>query len=155
MRLDLVISIRQITHLGESAETYLNLRGADMHGADMIPAGTRAPIPGTDLSAFKGYRDDGDSVVGYRTKRSTHYGNTVYDPGNEYVAPIFSMRKRECDFGIYMFPTAQEAHQWAIDSRVNSDGSRSIVKCVALRSEGFHAGDKYRFRRILVLEDVK
>ena len=124
-----------------------DLSYADLSYADLYLAHDSFEIPATDMSAFEFYPDDDRFVIGYRTKKSTHYGNTVYQVNEEYEAPIFSTRDQECDSGIYAFPTEKQAREW--------DSGAPIVKIIALRSEGLHRGDKYRFRRVLVVEDLK
>jgi len=132
-----------------------NLSGADLSGADLSGANLSGanlgtadpsfpPVPVTDLSAFETYADDPDFIVGYRTRKSRYFGNTVYEVGNEYVAPIFStLEYVACHFGIYLAPTREHS---------SLDGNADLVKVVALRAETLKAGDKYRTKRVLVIE---
>ena len=122
-----------------------NLSFANLYGADLYGAGPSfPPVPVTDLSAFETYADDPDFIVGYRTRKSRYFGNTVYEVGNEYVAPIFStLEYVACHFGIYLAPTREHS---------SLDGNADLVKVVALRAETLKAGDKYRTKRVLVIE---
>jgi hypothetical protein len=100
------------------------------------------PIPTCDLSKFK---KDGKYIIGYRTKYTMCSGNTIYESGNEYIAPYFSTcLKTDCQPGIYLSPTKK----WIRDmygSEIN------IITIKALKSETIKVFDKYRAKRIWVL----
>src|SRR3972149_874044 len=86
---------------GERANlTGANLARADLTDANLVGAylaggnvkGTcldpEAPLPEADLSELE--EKDG-WYYGYRTQKSQHCGDTVYEPGTSYEAPYFSV----------------------------------------------------------------
>ena len=133
-----------------------NLRGADLSRANLSEAnisGTyidpMAPIPLTDLSNFTEH--DGEYVIGFRTKKSVHCGETEYIPGECYSAPFFSVdTDTECHPGIYLSPSIEN-----LNDNEYTKYCHNIVKVKALKSETIKACGKYRAKRIWVLEDVK
>lgn len=89
--------------------------------------------------------DNGEWLIGYRTKRSHHMKTLPYKTGDHRVAPVFSVCQTECHPGIYVCPTIAQVLQ-----RFGSD----VVK-VMFRPRDLHrAGDKYRVRSLIVLEGV-
>jgi hypothetical protein len=143
-----------------------NLSRADLSGADLRGAylyGTNlawtdlgwanlantcldpsAEIPQCDLSEFA---SDGDYIIGYRTKKSQHCGKTIYETGNHYVAPYFSVdTETKCHPGIYLATIIWLHNNYSIEK---------YVKVKALKSETIKAGDKYRAKQIWVIEDYK
>ena len=123
-----------------------NLVGAILVGADLAGAtlkGTcldpEAPLPETDLSELE--EKDG-WYYGYRTQKSQHCGDTVYEPGKSYEAPYFSVSiETSCHPGIYLAPLA-----WLKREYPNVPIVRVRAKHV------LKAGDKYRAKYIEVLE---
>ena len=129
-----------------------NLRGANLIGADII--GTcldpTAPVPyptraeceeaGFEIKSHS----DGDAAWGWRTKQSLCVGNTTYTAG-WHMAPVFSVdRGTKCHPGIYLGPSlAWMEHYPGIP----------LVRCWAWRHEMVHAGDKFRAKRIYVVEE--
>jgi hypothetical protein len=141
-----------------------NLRGADLNRADLSKTNLkRADLREADLSetclsptatletptlteiSEAGLTNDGEYVYGYRTLESQHCGNTTYTPG-EHKAPYFSVdRNTPCHPGIY-FAT----RDWLFTH------DYSLVSLVIVRArinETVHAGDKWRARRIWVLNE--
>ena len=129
------------------------LRGADLSGADL--SGTcldpAAPVPAIDDATMlaAGLRVDGDYVYGYRTARSQHCGSTTYTPRDEpYAAPWCSLdTSTPCHPGVYLAGLA-----WLRACGEYRDAP--LVACRCLRSELVHAGDKFRARRIWVLDEA-
>ena len=123
-----------------------NLVGAILVGADLAGAtlkGTcldpEAQLPETDLS---GLEEKDGWYYGYRTRRSQHCGNTVYEPGKSYTAPYFSVStETTCHPGIYLAPLA-----WLKEKYPDEPLVRVRAKHV------LKAGDKYRAKYIEVLE---
>jgi len=130
---------------------YADLAGADLTGANLVGAnltgailkGTcldpEAQLPETDLS---GLEEKDGWYYGYRTRRSQHCGNTVYEPGKSYTAPYFSVStETTCHPGIYLAPLA-----WLKEKYPDEPLVRVRAKHV------LKAGDKYRAKYIEVLE---
>lgn len=153
-----------------------NLTGADLNGADLTGANlsraylSRANLTGANLTGAnltdtcldpnkeivtiadsyftkKGFEVDSDFVYGYRTKRSRHCGNTTYEVGQEYTAPYFSVSSdTDCHPGLY-FAT--------LDWLQLNYGSTDLVKVKARKDEVIKAGNKWRAKRLWVIEDYK
>jgi len=142
---------------GERADlAYANLAGANLTGANLAYAGLaganlagtnlkgtcldpEAPLPETDLSELE--EKDG-WYYGYRTQKSQHCGDTVYEPGKSYEAPYFSVSiETACHPGIYLAPL-----DWLKEHYPNEPLVRVRAKHV------LKAGDKYRAKYIEVLE---
>jgi len=123
-----------------------NLVGAILVGADLAGAtlkGTcldpEAPLPEADLSELE--EKDG-WYYGYRTQKSQHCGDTVYEPGKSYEAPYFSVSiETACHPGIYLAPL-----DWLKEHYPNEPLVRVRAKHV------LKAGDKYRAKYLEVLE---
>jgi hypothetical protein len=90
----------------------------------------------------------GDRVYGWRTKYSQYIGNTRYTvEGSPYVAPVFSVdTETSCNPGIYL-----ASKEWLVE---NYGKCPSLVRCYCLRSELLHAGDKWRCKRLWVVEET-
>ena len=114
------------------------LAGANLKGTCLDP---EAPLPETDLSELE--EKDG-WYYGYRTQRSQHCGDTVYEPGKSYEAPYFSVSiETACHPGIYLAPSLA----WLQREYPNEPFVRVRAKHV------LKAGYKYRAKYIEVLED--
>src|SRR3990172_3993029 len=117
--------------------TWVDLTGANLKGTCLDP---EAPLPETDLSELE--EKDG-WYYGYRTQKSQHCGDTVYEPGKSYEAPYFSVStKTDCHPGIYLAPL-----DWLQREYPNEPIVRVRAKHV------LKAGYKYRAKYIEVLED--
>jgi uncharacterized protein YjbI with pentapeptide repeats len=123
-----------------------NLRGANLSGTCLDPV---APVPSiTDEEILcAGFEIRGDEIWGWRTRVSQHCGTTVYTPG-EHVAPVFSVDTTPCHPGIYIASLAWLRGQYC--ALTDAD----FVRCRCLRSELVHAGDKWRAKRIWVVEET-
>jgi len=116
----------------------VDLRYADLCGTCLDP---EAIIPYQDLSELGDVKDG--YVYAWRTARSMHVGNNVYESGQTYVAPSFSVDEMSsCHPGIYLAPR---------DYLIAQYGLTTFVRVRALVSDVLRAGDKYRARRIEVL----
>ena len=118
------------------------LRGADLRGTVLDPE--RAP--NADCASFADDPGRPGYVIGWRTRRSTHVGDTEYAPGGIYRAPVFSVAETECHPGIYLWPTREDAQAW-LTNRVSDD----VVEVRARRADIHHAGTKWRAREIEVV----
>ena len=112
------------------------LAGANLKGTCLDP---EAPLPEADLSELE--EKDG-WYYGYRTQKSQHCGDTVYEPGKSYEAPYFSVStKTDCHPGIYLAPL-----DWLKENYPDEPLVRVRAKHV------LKAGDKYRAKYLEVLE---
>jgi hypothetical protein len=133
-----------------------DLHGADLHGAYLYGANLRgANLSRTCLDQnnkangnVDGFEHEGDHVIGYRTARSIYCGETIYEPGKEYIAPVFSTAETECHPGLYLWPTPDDAISWS--GKHNSD-RHEIVGVRALASDVHKAGNKWRCRKFKVI----
>lgn len=101
-------------------------------------------VPESDLSELN---EDGDFVIGYRTKKSIHLSEMVYLVGNCYNAPYFSVDiVSVCHPGIYLAP---------LDWLKKVYAKMKYVKVKAFKNEVLKVEDKYRAKRIWVLEDLR
>ncbi len=134
------------------------LRGADLRGAYLSGAYLRRTILDpqhtpyfypTNFLLAEGFEVEGDFVIGWRSRVSTHVGNTDYQPGTVHAAPVLSMDiNTECHPGLYLWPLHQQAETWAAFGE-----DRRVVRVAAIRTELVHAGDKWRCKRLLVLPE--
>ena len=120
-----------------------NLPGADLYETCLDPNATmEKPTPAEISNA--GLTDDGIHIYGYRTAESRFRGNTTYTPGL-HKAPYFSVdRNTFCHPGIYF-----ASREWLRNN--NYEGK--IVRCRARIDETVHAGNKWRAKRIWVLNE--
>ena len=139
------------------SEAYLsgaNLSGANLSGTDLSGAylsntclDTSASVPAiTDAEIVAaGFTIDGDKVYGYRTAQSRHCGNTKYVVREEpYIPPYFSIDNgTSCHPGIYL-----ASKSW-LEKEYPYDG---YVRCYCLRTELVGAGDKWRCKRLWIVE---
>jgi uncharacterized protein YjbI with pentapeptide repeats len=121
-----------------------NLRDAYLYGANL--RGTcldpEAIIPEQDLSELGEVKDG--YVYAWRTAKSMHVGNNVYEPGQTYVAPVFSVDDvSSCHPGIYLASMDWLEAQYGL--------ALAFVRVRARVSDVLRAGGKYRARRIEVL----
>lgn len=116
---------------------------ANLNGTILDPKNKITPLSDDELEDFE---IDGDYVIGYRTQYSIIIGSTRYHTGRMYEAPYFSVdHMTSCHPGIYM---ASKKYIMRMYSR------HSIVKCKCLRSELIKAGDKFRAKRIWIIERI-
>ena len=119
------------------------LRGAILTGTCLDPT---APVPNiTDAEIdAAGLEINDDLVYGWRTAQSQHCGDTIYEPGQCYTAPAFSVcRDTPCHPGLYL-----AGWDWL---RGSSYGNCVLVRCYCRRDELVHAGDKWRCKRLWVV----
>jgi len=117
----------------------VNLAGATLKGSCLDP---EAPLPKTDLSELE---EKAGWYYGYRTQKSQHCGDTVYEPGKSYTATYFSVSvETDCHPGIYLAPLA-----WLKREYPNEPLVRVRAKHV------LKANDKYRAKYIEVLGKMK
>jgi hypothetical protein len=127
-----------------------NLSGADLSGADLRgtcldPAAAFDPPTDEELKAAGLEVSEGTTVYGWRTGQSKHCGRTVYAVGQEYTANAFSTSKEtECHPGIYL-----AGLKWLSDNEYPCD-----VKVSCARKDLIKAGDKFRAKKIFVVERV-
>jgi hypothetical protein len=121
-----------------------NLCGANLTSTCLDPAALLSIIPDSNIEAA-GLRIHGPWVYGWRTARSQHAGSTEYAIRDEpYVAPWFSVdSETSCHPGIYLAGKSYLAKEY--------DG-HALVACKCLRSELVHAGDKWRCKRLWIVE---
>ena len=131
--------------------TNANLTGADLTNAQLTGANLTGTcldpnnVPNGDWAGFEEVEGGSEFVMGYRTKKSIHVGNTVYEVGKTYEAPYFSTcPTTSCHPGLYLYPSKEAA------LKENQD----IVKVVAKKSELHHAGDKWRCKKFYQVENV-
>jgi len=134
-----------------------DLRGANLSGAYL----SRANLSGTCLDPSNSPSGAGDSfrktshgrVLGYRTQRSTCVGSAEYKPGKTYTAPVFSTAETECHPGLYLWPTLEQAQEWAQEwaECYSADG---IIKVSAKAVDVHSAGDKWRCKSFRVIAVV-
>ena len=130
------------------------LRWADLGRADLSEAslsGTCLDPANAPSGADGSFRKTSHGrVLGYRTQRSTHAGSAEYMPGESYTAPVFSTCDTDCHPGLYLWPTLEQAQEWA--ECYSADG---IIKVSAKAVDVHSAGDKWRCKafRVLGVED--
>lgn len=140
--------------LNEADLTETNLSGTDLHGTNLTGTNLTgtvldpdAPIPSIlDKEILDaGLEIDEKWVLGWRTRHSQYTGLTEYVVRNEpYVAPWFSVCKEtSCHPGIYL--TSKE---WLEENY----SDQYLVRCKCLRSELIHAKDKWRCKRLWIIE---
>ena len=118
-----------------------NLSGADLSGTCLDPSN---PVPTISDNTLQqnGFIVDGEYVIGWRTVRSQHCGNTVYEVGKTYTAPWFSTdNKTECHPGLYLAGKEYLAREYP---------NRPIVQVRTLRSDMMQCGDKFRTKAFTV-----
>ena len=125
-----------------------NLYGADLRWVDLADTclDPNATMPDLDDSEITdaGLEISGDRVCGWRTARSMHCGDTKYAPGRCYEAPVFSVdTASECHPGIYLASRELLERMYS---------GACLVRCYCLRSELVHAADKWRCKRLWVVE---
>jgi hypothetical protein len=142
-----------------------NLSGANLSGADLSGANlhwtvfTDATLTDTILDSEAKLPEltdkeieeasleiQGDKVYGWRTKYSQFMCGIHYTAEDSpYVAPVFSLdRDSDCHPGIYL-----ASKKWLLE---NYNKGTPLVKCYCLRSELVHAGDKWRCKRLWVVD---
>jgi hypothetical protein len=130
--------------------TGADLTGAILAGADLTDArlsGTcldPAAAPNADCAAFERAADG--RCIGWRTSRGTCCGNQVYEVGQTYTAPVFSVAETECHPGIYLWPTRAQAEGWG-----REHDCAEVVEVRAAPEDIHHAGDKWRALKIEVV----
>ena len=83
-----------------------NLREADLWGADLREANLQNTVLQNKTAEQKlvlrqTIQNNGGLIL-YRTEKSQHIGNTIYEVGKSYTAPVFSLCSvTECHPGIY------------------------------------------------------
>ena len=120
-----------------------NLRGANLSGTCLDP---NAKIPQASDQAFldAGFELSGDYILGWRTQVSQHCGSTQYAPGQMYQAPWFSTdASTDCHPGLYL-----ASKTWMEKNYPQA----ALVRCKALKSEVLGAGNKFRAKRLWVME---
>jgi hypothetical protein len=123
---------------------YTELTGANLTGTCLDP---EAPVPElTDKEILDaGLEIRGDLVYGWRTKISQHADSTVYGIGREYRAPWFSVcRYTDCHPGLYLASWEWLRKRYTYQPR---------VRCYCRRDELVHAGDKWRAKRLWIVEN--
>jgi len=122
-----------------------NLSGADLRGTCLDPAAAFDPPTDEELKAAGLEVSEGTTVYGWRTGQSKHCGRTVYEVGQAYTANAFSTSKEtECHPGIYL-----AGLKWLSDNEYPCD-----VKVSCARKDLIKAGDKFRAKKIFVVERV-
>ncbi len=136
-----------------------NLQGADLHRANLEGAKLEGTILDPKAPANAQVHDfrkaNQHSVIGYRTKASSFvrtrqedgsFEKQVYEPGQVYQAPVFSICRISCHPGLYLAPSVE----W-----LQEHGYRGpYVKVRANIRDVHQAGDKWRCRSFTVIEDV-
>ncbi len=137
-----------------------NLSGANLSGANLRWANLcEADLDGTCLDSNAlipqmsskqivgaGFRLDGDFVFGYHTKGSMVCGNEIYEPGKVYTAPWFSVDQfTDCHPGLYIAPKSWLEQYYPLVP---------LVYACCRRDQLLKAGDKFRTKTLLILEDV-
>ena len=125
-----------------------DLRGADLRGADLaetvLDPSADVPKPRT-LRGFDVVGTKRPRVYGWRTQSSVHVGSTFYEPQTWYEASVFSVDETSsCHPGIYLAPLAWLQEQY---------GGHTFVRCWGYLDEMVQAEDKYRAKRIFVLDE--
>jgi hypothetical protein len=124
--------------------SYANLRNANLKNTCLAPDAVCAAPPTDGDIKRAGLELRGDKVYGWRTKESTCCGSTTYEVGKEYTAPWFSVdHNTECHPGLYL-----AGKEWLDENYKGFE----VVRVYCLRSELVHAGDKWRARRLWVVE---
>ena len=156
---DLVRADLRGANLGGADLRGAYLRGADLRGADLWNADLADTIcdpssllpeisdeelirSGLEPKTVGGRR----YVYGWRTQKSQHVGSTLYKPRKRpYTAPVFSVDTvTDCHPGIYL-----SGLEW-----LRSNYVQKFVRCRCLRSEILHAGDKWRCKRLWILNET-
>jgi hypothetical protein len=122
----------------------VNFKGADFTNTILDPNRPLRILSVEELTSA-GLELDGEFVLGWRSKKSIHCGNTAYEVGKEYSASWFSSDETSaCHPGIYF-----ASKEWL---KTNYPEEKKLVRVRARRDEVVHAGDKFRAKRIWVLE---
>jgi hypothetical protein len=147
--LSAILALHVEWRTGDPAGKRADLSGANLHSANLTstcldPAALLSIIPDSNIEAA-GLRIHGPWVYGWRTARSQHAGSTEYSVRDEpYEAPYFSVdSETSCHPGIYLAGKSYLAKEY--------DG-HALVACKCLRSELVHAGDKWRCKRLWIVE---
>ena len=129
------------------------LSGANLTGANLSRAILSNTIldPNLKCPAYSdsdiettGLEIDNDKIYGYRTKKSQHCGSTIYEPGQCYEAPYFSIcQNTSCHPGLYL-----ASKSWLAENYPDVE----YVKCYALRNEIVISGGKIRAKRLWIAE---
>ena len=160
------------THREAVEDAYLadaNLADANLAGVDLVGAYlARANLVNADLADANlagtvldpslptnkhgDFREIDGECVGYRTRRSNHCGDTVYEDGKTYKAEVFSVCPlTSCHPGLYIYSTAERA-------REEYEGT-SIIEVRFKRDDLHQAGPegyvKHRVRAFRVIGEVK
>jgi uncharacterized protein YjbI with pentapeptide repeats len=136
--------------LGGANLSRANLRAAEVRGAKLrdtcLAPGAGCLAPPSDAQIEEaGLELRGSLVYGWRTKTSQHCGSTTYETGNCYEAPVFSVdHDTPCHPGIYLAGKA-----WLKDKYPDEE----LVRCRCNRLDLVKAGDKWRTRKLWVVED--
>jgi hypothetical protein len=134
-----------------------NLQGAYLQETDLYDINlTEANINHTALDPrntlntdYRGFKEDGDYIIGYRSKRRLNSGS--YSVGDKVKAPYFSTCKTECHPGLYLYPTVAMVLKFQ-ESNTNSRGP--IIKVRTKKTDIHRAGDKWRCKEFEVLAEV-
>jgi len=126
------------------AYLHSNLHSANLAGTICAPGAGVIPASDAEILAA-GLTIRGSLVYGWRTQRSQHCGDTFYEVGKQYFAPVFSVDPKElCHPGIYLAGKQWLAHNY---------GREPIVRVCCNRHDLVHAGDKWRASKIWVVGD--
>jgi hypothetical protein len=121
-----------------------NLQGANLQNTCLAPDAVCAAPPTDEDITQAGLELRGDKVYGWRTETSRHCGSAFYEVGKEYEAPWFSVdHTTPCHPGLYL-----AGKEWLEENYPNA----GVVRVYCLCSELVHAGDKWRARRLWVVE---
>lgn len=126
--------------VGASLE-YADLREARLADTCLDPAAQTPPVDDATIIAA-GLEIDGEWVLGWRTATSRVVGDQTYEPGQTYVAPVFSVSPTDCHPGIYL-----AGRDWLEREYPGAP----LVRVRTRRSDLHHPVDKWRTRRLGVL----
>jgi hypothetical protein len=145
-------------HLSGADLSEANLQGACLQETDLYGTNlTRARITGTVLDPrntlnmeYKGFKEDGDYIIGYRTKRRLNSGH--YSIGEKVKAPYFSTCTTECHPGLYLYPTIEMVLNF---QRGNPNSWGPIIVVRTKKTDIHKAGKKWRCKEFEVLAEYE
>lgn len=126
------------------------LYGADLEGADLIR--TCLNPSNTPNRDYKGFEEDGDYIIGYRTKRRL-MNDGEYTVGEKVTSPYFSISFSPCHPGLYLYPTVQMVLNFMYTHSTSLAGP--IIKVKAKKTDIHRAGDKWRCKEFEVLSETE
>jgi hypothetical protein len=115
-----------------------NLFGANLFGA--VVEKTCLDTTNKTTGADKRFRRVGKYVIGYRTAKAGHIDK--YRVGRFYTADWFSTADTECHPGLYLWPTVDQARQYA--AKYGIEGPIIMVRTYV--KDVHKAGTRYRCR---------